>query len=72
MKRLDKEEQLSELAEVIFVPPRDVARVGSSGVELSTETFYSPGEMSGQEAAAHGTDEREELHEPAAETRQIL
>jgi chromosome segregation ATPase len=52
MKRLDKEEQLTELAEVIFVPTRDAARVGSSGVELRTETFYSPGEMSGKEAAA--------------------
>ena len=37
---------------MIFVPTRDAARVGSSGVELRTETFYSSGEMSGKEAAA--------------------
>lgn len=58
MKRLDKEEQLTELAEVIFVPTRDAARVGSSGVELRTETFYSPGEMSGKEAAMESTSEK--------------
>jgi lipopolysaccharide export system protein LptC len=52
MKRLDKEEQLTELAEVIFVPTRAAARGGSSGVELRTATFSSPGELSGKEAAA--------------------
>lgn len=66
MKRLDKEEQLTELAEVIFVPTREADRVDTSGVEVRSETFYSPGEMSGKEAAANGTNEREDLHEPTA------
>ena len=57
---------------VIFVPEGKAGSVGSSGVELRTETFYSPCEMSGKEAAANGTDEREDLHQPAAQTGQIL
>jgi hypothetical protein len=72
MKRLDKEEQVRELAEEIFVPRREADRVGGSGVELRTETFYSPGERSEKEATAHGIDEREGLHEPATQTGQIL
>ena len=72
MKRLDKEEEVRELAEEIFVPRREADRVGGSGVELRTETFYSPGERSEKEAPAHGIDEREGLHEPATQTGQIL
>jgi hypothetical protein len=72
MKRLDKEEQVRELVEVIFVPRREADRVGSRGVELRSETFYSPGEMSGKEAAANGTNEREDLYEPTAQTGQIF
>ena len=66
MKRLDKEEQLTELAEVSFVPRREADRVGGSGVELRAETFYSPSERSEKEATAHGTNERKDLHEPTA------
>ena len=72
MKRLAKEEQVRELAEVIFVPRREAGRVGSRGVELRRETFYSPSEMFGKEAAANGINEREDLHEPPAQTGQIL
>jgi hypothetical protein len=41
MKMLDKEEQLTELAELIFVPTLKADRVGTSGVEWESQTFYS-------------------------------
>jgi hypothetical protein len=72
MKRLDKEEQVRELVEEIFVPTREAEGGDTNGVELRSETFYSLGERSGKEAVANGTDEREELHEPPAQTGQIL
>src|SRR5256884_8782599 len=72
MKIAEKKEQFSAPTASIFVPVRGAGSAGSSGVELGDETFYSPAEMSGREASANGTSEREDLHQPAAQTGQIL
>ena len=71
-KIAEKKEQFSAPTASIFVPVRGAGSAGSSGVELGDETFYSPAEMSGREASANGTSEREDLHQPAAQTGQIL
>jgi hypothetical protein len=44
MKMLDKEEQLTELAELIFVPTLKADCVGTSGVEWESQTFYRDAE----------------------------
>jgi hypothetical protein len=72
MKIAEKKEQFSAPTASIFVPVREAGSAGSSGVEFGDETFYSPAEMSGREASANGTSEREDLHQPAAQTGQIL
>ncbi len=61
MKILDKEEQLTVLAELIFVPARAGASGGISGVEEGRETFYSSFERLRREATPYGTSEREDL-----------
>ena len=71
-KIAEKKEQFSAPTTSIFVPVRGAGSAGSSGVELGDETFYSSAEMSGREASANGTSEREDLHQPAAQTGQIL
>jgi hypothetical protein len=44
MKIPEKAEQLSGSAELIFVPVREANRVGTSGVEWGSQTFYSRAE----------------------------
>jgi hypothetical protein len=56
----------------IFVPEGKAGSVGSSGVELGTETFYSCAAMFGREGSANGRDEREELPQSRAQTGQVL
>jgi hypothetical protein len=72
IKMRDKEEQLTVLAEQIFVP----AGAGESGeirgVEEGSETVYSSVERVRREAAPYGSSEREDLPESATQTGQIL
>jgi hypothetical protein len=72
MKMAEEKEQFFVPLVPIFVPVGKAGSAGSSGVEVGDAIFYSPAQMSGSEAAANGTDEREDLHQPAAQTRQIL
>jgi hypothetical protein len=69
MKMAEAKRQFFVPTASIFVPVEKAGSGGSSGVELRNETFYSPSEMSGKEAAADGTNERKDLHQPAAQTR---
>jgi hypothetical protein len=72
MKMAEEKEQFFVPTMPIFVPVCHAGSVSSRGVEFGGATFYSSSEMSGREASANGTDEREDLHQPTAQTRQIL
>ena len=72
MKIGEKKAQFSVPTASSFVPVRKAGRASSSGVEFGDETFYSPSEMFGREASANETSKREALHQPAAQTGQIL
>ena len=61
MKMLDKEEQLTELVELIFVPTREADRVGTSGVEGGSQSFYSCAERCNKEATPYGSREYKDV-----------
>jgi hypothetical protein len=72
MKMRDKEEQLTVLAEQIFVPAGADESGEIRGVEEGSETVYSSVERVRREAAPYGSSEREDLPESATQTGQIL
>jgi hypothetical protein len=72
MKMAEKKEQFFAPTAPIFVPVRKAGSAGRRGVEFGDETFYSPAEISGREVSANGINEGKDLHQPAAQTGQIL
>ena len=72
MKIPEKKEQFSVSTASIFVPVLEADRAGIRDVASGSETFSSPSKISGREGSAYGTSEREDLHQPAAQTGQIL
>lgn len=62
----ERAEQLFVSAEPIFVLALEADSAGIRGVELGSETVYSPAERSSREANRYGASEREDVHQSAA------
>ena len=72
MKIPEKKEQLSVPAASIFVPLLEAERASSRGVAMGSETIYSPAESFSREGTPYGSSEREDLHQSATQTGQVL